>query len=424
MKQIKLLVVFVFCAVVLCSGCLGTGFLLCGCLGMGGGTGGNSENSDNETDGTNNGGIETEAEEGECVQNQTVFLKGAWVPTVYNITYPAYPTQNSAVLKQGIDDIVASAQNAGLNALFFQVRPCADSLYKSKYFPWSKYLSGGQGVSPNNNFDPLAYIIERCHSAGLKLHAWINPYRITALSTDKIIPSHPASVVPEITFNAGGKLYFNPGELAARDLIIAGVSEIVENYDVDGIQFDDYFYPENMADEDLFTFNGSSNGINNLADWRRNNIDELIQQTYLAIKSIKPDVLFGVSPSGVWANKFNNPLGSDTWGFESYSEIYADSRGWVKKGYVDYIAPQLYWYIGQTGSDFITTFNWWRDVVGGTDTALYIGLAGYKQDDTWKNSTEITNQANLAANNAGGIIVYNFNDLQKPSVWYAVKNSG
>lgn len=356
-------------------------------------------------------------------EHKPIFLRGAWVPTVYNITYPAYATANSILLKQGIDSIVAYAAAAGLNALFFQVRPCADAFYPSDIFPWSKYLTGEQGRAPDNNFDPLAYIIEKCHSAGIALHAWINPYRITALAADTIIPSHPASVMPQITFNVGGKLYFNPASSTARDLIIEGVREIVETYDVDGIQFDDYFYPENIADEDLLAFESSSNGINNLADWRRNNVDELIRETYLMLKSVKPDVVFGVSPSGIWANKSRNAAGSNTLGFESYYDIYADTRMWVNDSYVDYIAPQIYWYIGQTGSDYLTVLNWWRDVCDGTGVLLYAGLAGYKQDEAWADFYELANQADLAVDLSGGFIIYNFNDLFKQSVLYAINNS-
>ena len=285
------------------------------------------------------------------------FLRGAWVATVWGIDFPSATTTNSGTLKNEINALVDKASECGLNALFFQVRPSADAFYSSLYFPWSKYLTGKQGVAPSNGFDPFKYIIEKCHEAGIHLHAWINPFRITAAAGETVITTHPATVAPWLTMGVGGKLYFNPGEELARELIIEGVREIVENYDVDGIHFDDYFYPEEITTEDSFTFEGRWNGIDNLADWRRNNIDELIYKTHAAVKEIDPDVLFGVSPSGIWANKTHNPLGSATLGFESYYEIYADSRGWVRNGWVDYIVPQIYWKIGQKNSDFLTVLD-------------------------------------------------------------------
>lgn len=342
-------------------------------------------------------------------------LKAAWVTTVWNTDFPQKPTANSANLKKEIDELILNAKSYGLNALFFQVRPCADSLFKSNIFPWSRFLTGTQGIAPSDSFDPLSYIIEKSHSAGIQLHAWINPFRITVLGSDKLIPTHPAVLNPELTINVSGKTYFNPGEPRARELIINGVLEILENYEVNGIHFDDYFYPEAITNEDWHTWIEYGNGFGNIADWRRNNVNELVRQTYSEVKRINPNAMFGVSPSGIWANKSSNPLGSDTRGFESYYAIFADSRNWIKSEYVDYIVPQIYWHTDQAGSDFLTVFHWWRDVCKDTNVKLYVGLAGYKlgSGGVWNDKDEFATQMALADTLANGFIVFSFCDFKK-----------
>lgn len=339
-------------------------------------------------------------------------LIGAWIATVWNLDFPSKATQNDTKLKQEIDAIISKAHSSGVNSLFFQVRPCADSFYKSNVFPWSRFLSGTQGLAPNNNFDPLLYITEQCHNVGIELHAWINPLRVT-VSSDILIPSHPANLNPELAFNVNNKIYFNPGEPKARELIVDGVREILQNYDVDGIHFDDYFYPEDIQNEDLQTWHNYGSNFGSIADFRRNSIDELIRETFIAVKELKPNAVFGVSPSGIWANKSINPLGSDTRGFQSYYEIYADSRGWVKKGYVDYIAPQIYWYIGQSGSDFKTVLSWWQNVCKDTNVKLFTGIAGYKAGTggVWNTNDEFKKQILLSLENGDGFIIFAFRDI-------------
>ena len=341
------------------------------------------------------------------VRDDGDFVCAAWIATAWGIDFPNAPTTNSAALKSDLDAIVQSAAAMNLNTLFFQVRPCADAFYRSNLFPWSHFLTNQQGTAPANNFDPLEYIVGRCHDAGIALHAWINPYRVTTLAADTPIPSHPAAVRPDLTFSVGGKLYFNPGEPAARELIIDGVREIVENYAVDGIHFDDYFYPEGIGAQDAATFAARLDENLSLADWRRENVNRLVRDTYAAVKQIDPAVEFGISPSGIWANLSGaNPLGSETAGFESLNAIYADSRAWVKNGWVDYIAPQIYWKVGQAGSDFRVLVDWWEKVCSGTGVALYVGLAGYRNFPR----AEYENQIALAEAKADGFIVFSFWD--------------
>lgn len=307
-------------------------------------------------------------------------LRGIWVSTVSNIDYPKTQTTDAGKLKAELDEILDNCKDMGFNAVFFQVRPCGDALYKSEYFPWSKYLTGEQGVAPSNGFDPLEYAVEGAHKRGMQLHAWINPYRITNSSgdNDKLSADNPAVKNPGLVLtDSNGKMYYNPGDSASIELIVNGAAEIVQNYDVDGIHMDDYFYPEASFDDET-TYSFHKDEFSDKAAWRRNNVDTLVKKLDERLHSIKSDIRFGISPRGIWANKSEMPEGSDTSGSGSYTKIYADSRGWVKNGWVDYIMPQIYWNIGYEIADYSTLCDWWSDVVRGTDVELYIGEGAYR----------------------------------------------
>lgn len=345
-------------------------------------------------------------------------FRGIWVTTVYSKDYPASGyTTDATLLKNEAVKILDNVKDMGFNAVFLQVRPSADAFYKSNLFPWSKYLTGTQGVAPENDFDPLAFFVEEAHKRGLELHAWLNPYRVTASKTDNglLAANNPAVRYPELTvIHTDGKVYFNPGEPAARQLIIDGIKEIIDNYEVDGIHLDDYFYPG--ADfNDSYTYAKYGEGFSNREDWRRNNNDLLIRGIYDTIHEKGAGLRFGVSPAGIWANKASNPLGSDTRGNQTYYALYADTRGWVKKGYVDYILPQIYWNIGYSAADYEKLVNWWSDVVEGTGVKLYIGQAAYKAGDSqpsspWYGVSEIERQLNLNRNtqNVSGYSMFTY----------------
>ena len=359
---------------------------------------------------------------------ETQEIRGVWIASTYNIDFPQKGSDTASMKKQ-LRDILDTAAAAGLNTVFFQVRPTCDALYPSELFPWSDTLTGEQGVAPEDGFDPLAYIIEEGKKRNIAIHAWINPYRVaqgtpespavlSALSLENPARKNPDLVIPY----ADGKLYLDPGNPATTELVLAGVAEIVRNYDVAGIQFDDYFYPHTTVTEDgrstVAEFDDSAsyaaygNGMDR-ADWRRQNTYQLICRTYETIKARRKDVMFGVSPSGIWRNAASDPLGSNTAGGESYEKYYADTRSWVKDGIVDYIAPQLYWYVGQKGSDFEVLARWWADVCAGTDVKLLIGHAAYKLGtaDAW-NESEIPRQIALAREvGAAGSIFYGYSKL-------------
>lgn len=328
-------------------------------------------------------------------------MSGIWVSTTLNLDYPTTKTTNSDTLKSEADTIINNCADMGITDIFFQVRPASDSFYKSDIYPWSQWLTGSQGTAPDNNFDPLQYWIDQAHSKGMKLHAWINPYRVTNntnLTINDLAISNPARQHPEWVIAHEGKLYFDPAIPEVQNLVVSGVEEIVKNYNIDGIHLDDYFYPGSTFN-DSGSYAKYGNGMDK-NDWRRENVNTLVNNLHNKIKSIKSDVEFGISPVGVWANKKNNPLGSDTYGSESYYKNYADTRKWAFEGWIDYIAPQIYWEIGNKTIDYKTAVLWWADTLKDCNTKLYIGLADYKcdgvaQSSPWYNGAAINKQIAL-----------------------------
>jgi uncharacterized lipoprotein YddW (UPF0748 family)/N-acetylmuramoyl-L-alanine amidase len=363
-------------------------------------------------------------------------LRGLWVASVVNIDYPSKPTTNAEVLKSEAVTALNYAKDLRLNAIFLQVRPTSDSLYQSKYFPWSKYLTGTQGLEPTDSFDPLEFWVEEAHKRGLTLHAWINPYRITKKSSSDakddlsaLAPSNPARLHPNwVVKHTDGNFYYDPGIPEVRKLIIDGVTEIIDNYQVDGIHFDDYFYPGKDFN-DKVTYKKYGAGFKNIDDWRRSNVDKLIENLSKSIKSQNKDIRFGISPFGIWANKKSNPLGSDTNGGESYNSHYADTRKWVKEHLIDYIAPQLYWYIGHNLADYSKLLTWWKNTVKGTGVDLYIGQAAYlsnnpDQSSPWYGTAEIEKQLKLNEKTpeVKGNIFFNYSSMTKtPSLSSVIK---
>lgn len=334
-------------------------------------------------------------------------FRGIWVSTVMNLDYPSAPGAGVDTLKKEADYLLDNAKDMGMNAVVLQVRPCGDALYPSQLYPWSAYISGEQGIAPENDFDPLEYWIEQAHARGMELHAWINPFRVTHGGSEEkpktdvslLSPSNPARINPDWTLAYKGNLYLNPGIDKVREYIIKGVEEIVNNYPVDAIHFDDYFYP-GVDFSDDHTFAAFAGEFKDKAAWRRDNVNKLVSGVYEAVHKAERPVRFGISPFGIWKNKSSDIQGSDTRGLEAYHTYYADSRAWVKNGWVDYIAPQIYWSIGNSAADYSKLLSWWSDTVKGTDVDLYIGHAGYRSldaqpGDVWYGSDEIERQIRL-----------------------------
>lgn len=329
------------------------------------------------------------------------YVRGVWISTVNNLDYPSKSGLDSSVLKNEIDDIIDKCKENNINTVFFQVRPCADALYKSNIFPWSGVLSGKQGIAPEGDFDPLSYFVKKAHSSNIKLHAWINPYRIGTGGVKKVISSladsNPAVLHPEYRVEcSNGGVYFNPALSEVRKLIVDGVMEIVENYNIDGIVFDDYFYPYDVTDfPDSEEYEKYGSEFSDIADFRRDNVNQLIKEVNEAIKSHSTYIRFGISPFGIWDNLKDNPEGSETSGMSSYRSIYADSRAWVENEWIDYICPQIYWSFENQKAPFDKLCNWWNDLCKDSNVDLYIGHTLHKMwtdEEGWGDAEQLLRQ--------------------------------
>ncbi|MGL5150993.1 MAG: family 10 glycosylhydrolase [Clostridium sp.] len=308
---------------------------------------------------------------------KTTEMRAAWVTTVYNQDWPK--TKNNVdQQKQEFIQTLDKLKSIGINTVMVQIRPKSDALYKSNINPWSDVLTGTQGKDPG--YDPLAFMIEEAHKRGMELHGWLNPYRVTTKGTDlnALSSNHPARNNPSWVVTHGTAMYYDPGNPEVRKYLVDTVMEVVKNYNINGIHFDDYFYPgTDFNDNDSYSKHG--NGMDK-GDWRRNNVNLLVKEVNSSINSAKPSVDFGISPAGIWKNKSSDPNGSDTRGNESYSAHYADSVSWIKNEWVDYIAPQIYWNIGHSAADYAVLTEWWAKQVKGTNIDLYIGQGVYKPE--------------------------------------------
>ena len=296
------------------------------------------------------------------VSAQTRFPKrefrGAWIQCVNG----QFQGMSVETMKRTLVSQLDVLQRAGINAIIFQVRAEGDALYKSQYEPWSRFLTGTQGVAPANGWDPLAFMIKECHERNMELHAWVNPYRARTKGTGALSPMHPYNRFPQYFLEYGGQLYFDPGYPECRQYIRKVVEDIVTRYDVDAIHMDDYFYPYPTAGVDFpdqVSFAAHGRGFSNKADWRRNNVNVLIKELHEDIRRVKPWVKFGVSPFGIYRNQKTDPNGSATNGLQNYDDLYADVLMWVNNGWVDYNIPQLYWEIGHRAADYDTLIRWW-----------------------------------------------------------------
>ncbi len=303
-------------------------------------------------------------------------LRGFWLATVSNIDWPSRPGLPEATVKSEYLGWLDLAQRLGLNAVFVQVRPGGDAFWPSRFEPWSRYLTGMPGQDPG--WDPLAFMVTEAHRRNIQFHAWFNPYRVG----QPLAPDAPGRAHPDwLVAYPAGRLYYNPGIPAVRQFIEDAMMDAVTRYDVDGVHFDDFFYPYPVRGQDFpdaSTFARYGTGFTAVADWRRHNIDLLIQEMHDRVRAAKPWVTFGVSPFGIWRNASEDPAGSDTSGLESYDANFADTRRWVREGWLDYIVPQLYWHIGFRVADYATLLRWWSATVAGTGVRLYIGQAAYR----------------------------------------------
>jgi uncharacterized lipoprotein YddW (UPF0748 family) len=306
-------------------------------------------------------------------------FRGVWVATVTNIDWPSSSHSSSSTQIKELTDILDSHQRTGINAILLQVRPAADALYAKSNEPWSQWLTGQQGRAPNPLYDPLEIAITEAHKRGMELHAWMNPYRATFSAGSSVAANRIINRKPEWFFTYGGQKIFNPGLPEVREYILKIVLDVVDNYDIDGIHMDDYFYPypvhgQKLNDQAAFQQYGKD--FANIDDWRRDNVDKMIKMLNDSIHKHKPYLKFGVSPIGIWKNRSQDPRGSETNGISTYTELYADTRKWMMSGWVDYMNPQIYWSLGYRAAAFEKVVDWWSDNT--YDRHLYIGQAPYR----------------------------------------------
>jgi uncharacterized lipoprotein YddW (UPF0748 family) len=324
-----------------------------------------------------------------------------WMATVDNIDWPNRGDYNPESQKREyIRQLDMHARN-GMNAIVGQVRPAADAFYPSPFEPWSQWLTGTQGKMPQPYYDPLQFMIEEAHERGFEYHAWCNPYRANfSMAKASITPAHITKLYPEWFLQYGGTLYFDPGNKDAQRWVVNVIKDIVHRYDVDAIHMDDYFYPYRIPGKefpDTASYRKWGNGMDKHA-WRRANVDSIILALSNAIKEEKPWVKFGISPFGVWRNQKDDPEGSATQaGVTNYDDLYADILLWAEEGWIDYIAPQLYWEIGFNKADFTVLVDWWSKRTYGRH--LYIGQGIYraleKKSAAWHDKNQLPKQIQL-----------------------------
>jgi len=299
-------------------------------------------------------------------------FRGVWIATVSNINYPSAQGLSVEQQQQQLRDLLDVMVAHNLNAALFQIRPESDALYASEIEPWSRYLMGTQGQDPG--FDPLAYLIEQAHPLGIEVHAWVNPYRAKANLGSSLAPGHIALDQPQYAYEYGNLLWMDPGAEAVQERTIDVILDVVDRYDVDGIHFDDYFYPypngEPFPDFDTYQDYLDGGGALMLDDWRRDNVHVLVEVLYESIVGTRDHVRFGISPFGIY--RPGMPPGIV--GLDQYAEIYSDPLVWLDEGWVDYLAPQLYWPTTQTQQAYEPLLEWWSSM---TSEGRYIFTGNY-----------------------------------------------
>lgn len=349
-------------------------------------------------------------------------FRAAWVATVGNIDWPSQKGLSADIQKQEFITLLDRMKQNGLNAVIVQIRPAADALFESPYENWSRYLSGKQGQPPTPFYDPLHFMVKECHKRCMEFHAWFNPYRALVEAGKNLhTPDHATYKHPEWFLKYGDKLYFDPGIPEVQQYFIKIVLDVVKRYDIDAVHFDDYFYPYRIAGQefpDQKSYLRYGQNFPNKDDWRRDNVNRLIESLSKKIKQEKAWVKFGISPFGVWRNFSKDPRGSMTRGGQTnYDDLFADVLLWLEKGWIDYILPQLYWERGHRAADYNTLLKWWSDNSYGRH--LYIGhglyQVGVSEKACWRSFNEIQSQVDLLRENSrvDGSAFYSANSFIK-----------
>ncbi|MDO5510472.1 MAG: family 10 glycosylhydrolase [Weeksellaceae bacterium] len=345
-------------------------------------------------------------------------FRGVWIATVANINWPSTRFLSSEQQQQEAIDILDMLEQHNFNAVVLQVRPSADALYQSVLEPWSYFLTGETGRAPEPFYDPLEFWIEEAHKRGIELHAWINPYRAHHTAGGKVNQSSMASSASDIVVRLqNGTYWFDPGNIKTQHHISMVVRDLVMRYDLDAIHLDDYFYPyreynggKDFPDNASYNSYRREGGELSRADWRRDNVNRIIQRLHYEIKEIKPHVKFGISPFGIWKTGF--PAGIK--GLSQYDELYADAKLWLNEGWLDYFSPQLYWSINKPAQSYTSLLQWWQ-TENTKSRHLWPGLNTVGVKDVPNRTEEIVNQVKFAQNllhDSKGVIHYSLAGLQ------------
>lgn len=331
-------------------------------------------------------------------------MRAAWIATVTNLDWPSSGSAPVAVQKQELINLLDELDRDGINTIIFQIRTECDAFYSSAYDPWSYWLTGSQGTAPYPYYDPLEFAIEEARKRGMELHAWFNPYRVERSAGNyTTAPNHVSKLHPDWVIQIGNIKFLDPGLPMVRDYVTSVIYDVVSRYDVDGVHFDDYFYPyppDQITNQDNQTFANYPRGFTNIKEWRRDNVNLLIAQINNSIQSVKPWVKFGISPFGIWKNGV--PPGIS--GLSAYDDIYCDAIAWLHNRSIDYLTPQLYWPFGG-GQDYGKLQPWWADSVYANQRHFYPGHAYYRIVN-WANPSEMPRQIRFDRNNpkvGGGV---------------------
>lgn len=320
-------------------------------------------------------------------------FRAAWIATVTNLDWPSSNLLTVAQQKQELIDLLDELKRDGINTVIFQIRTECDAFYNSSIDPWSYWLTGSQGTPPSPYYDPLEFAIEEAHKRGMELHAWFNPYRAErSVGNYPKAANHVTVLHPEWVIQISTLKFLNPGLPAVRDYVTSVIYDVVGRYNIDGVHFDDYFYPyppNQITNQDNQTFTLYPRGFANINDWRRDNVNILIKQINDTIQSVKPWVKFGISPFGIW----KSGVPSGIVGLSAYDDIYCDAMAWLHNHSIDYLTPQLYWPFGGA-QDYGKLQPWWADSAAANGRHYYPGHAYYRIPN-WSNPSEMPNQIRL-----------------------------
>lgn len=347
-------------------------------------------------------------------------FRGLWIATVDNIDWPSKGNFSPDSQRREYIRLLDMMQQNGFNAAIVQVRPAADAFFPSSYEPWSEWLTGTQGAPPQPFYDPLEFMITETHKRGMEFHAWVNPYRaVFNIGTSSLSATHVTRLHPDWFLPYGDKRYFDPGNKDAQRFVGYVIRDLVSRYPVDAIHMDDYFYPYRITGKefpDNHSFRIHGNGMSK-DDWRRSNTDSIIALLSRTIKNENPKCQFGISPFGIWRNANKDSLnGSMTNGGSSnYDDLFADILLWLRKGWIDYVAPQIYWEFEHRVAPFSVLLDWWSKHSYGKN--CYIGLGMYKAgtNPAWKNRLQLPRQIEAIRKtpNIHGMVIFSAKSVQK-----------